>query len=116
IVNRLFRRVRDFADILGDGIVTLDITKTALEKLKIDDLGLDSKDREYLMGIIDKYRGGPVGLDTIATSISEDPRTLEDVYEPFLIQSGFLSRTPRGRVVTEKAYKHLNKTYQGSLF
>jgi len=116
IVNRLFRRVRDFADILGDGTVTLDITKLALNKLKIDELGLDSKDREYLLGIIEKYRGGPVGLETIATSISEDPRTLEDVYEPFLIQSGFLSRTPRGRVVTEAAYKHLKKTYQGTLF
>ncbi len=116
IVNRLFRRVRDFADILGDGTITLDITKLALDKLKIDDLGLDSKDREYLIGIIEKYRGGPVGLETIATSISEDPRTLEDVYEPFLIQKGFISRTPRGRVVTEKAYKHLKKTYQGTLF
>lgn len=116
IVNRLFRRVRDFADILGDGTVTLEITKIALEKLKIDELGLDSKDREYLIGIIDKYRGGPVGLETLATSISEDPRTLEDVYEPFLIQSGFINRTPRGRVVTEKAYRHLKKNYQGSLF
>lgn len=116
IVNRLFRRVRDYADILGNGIVTLAITRTALEKLKIDESGLDSKDREYLLGIIEKYRGGPVGLETIATSISEDPRTLEDVYEPFLIQKGFISRTPRGRVVTEKAYRHLKKNYQGSLF
>ena len=116
IVNRLFRRVRDFADILGDGTITLDITKVALSKLKIDELGLDSKDREYLIGIIDRYKGGPVGLETIATSISEDPRTLEDVYEPYLIQKGFVSRTPRGRVVTEKAYKHLKKSYQGSLF
>ncbi len=116
IVNRLFRRVRDFADILGDGTITLDITKIALAKLKIDELGLDSKDREYLIGIIDRYKGGPVGLETIATSISEDPRTLEDVYEPYLIQKGFVSRTPRGRVVTEKAYKHLKKSYQGSLF
>ncbi|MBI9010518.1 MAG: Holliday junction branch migration DNA helicase RuvB [Tenericutes bacterium] len=116
IVNRLFRRVRDFADILGDGTITLDITKIALSKLKIDESGLDSKDREYLEGIIDRYKGGPVGLDTIATSISEDPRTLEDVYEPYLIQKGFISRTPRGRVVTEKAYKHLKKIYQGSLF
>ncbi|MBN2540464.1 MAG: Holliday junction branch migration DNA helicase RuvB, partial [Bacilli bacterium] len=90
--------------------------RTALDKLKIDELGLDSKDREYLTNIIDKYKGGPVGLDTIATSISEDPRTLEDVYEPYLIQSGFLSRTPRGRVVTEMAYKHLKKSFQGSLF
>lgn len=116
IVNRLFRRVRDFADILSDGFVTLDITQKALNKLKIDHMGLDHKDREYLMGIIDKYHGGPVGLDTIATSISEDPTTLEDVYEPYLIQQGFISRTPRGRVVTEKAYKHLNKSFQGALF
>jgi Holliday junction DNA helicase RuvB len=116
IVNRLFRRVRDFADILGDGTITLDITKIALDKLKIDELGLDSKDREYLLGIIEKYKGGPVGLETIATSISEDSRTLEDVYEPFLIQKGFISRTPRGRVVTEKAYKHLNISHQGTLF
>lgn len=116
IVNRLFRRVRDFADILSDGLITLEVTKTALQKLKIDELGLDNKDREYLLGIIEKYHGGPVGLDTIATSISEDAGTLEDVYEPFLIQKGFISRTPRGRVVTEKAYRHLKKSYQGSLF
>ena len=116
IVNRLFRRVRDFADILSDGYITLEVTKTALNKLKIDDLGLDNKDREYLMGIIEKYHGGPVGLDTIATSISEDAGILEVVYEPFLIQKGFISRTPRGRVVTEKAYRHLKKSYQGSLF
>ncbi|MFA7075808.1 MAG: Holliday junction branch migration DNA helicase RuvB [Candidatus Izemoplasmatales bacterium] len=116
IVNRLFRRVRDFADILSDGLINLEITKIALQKLKIDELGLDNKDREYLMGIIEKYHGGPVGLDTIATSISEDSGTLEDVYEPFLIQKGFISRTPRGRVVTEKAYRHLKKNYQGSLF
>jgi len=116
IVNRLFRRVRDYADILSDGYITLDVTRTALSKLKIDELGLDNKDREYLLGIIEKYHGGPVGLDTIATSISEDAGTLEDVYEPFLIQKGFISRTPRGRVVTEKAYRHLKKSYQGSLF
>ncbi|MGE4379060.1 MAG: Holliday junction branch migration DNA helicase RuvB [Candidatus Izemoplasmatales bacterium] len=116
IVNRLFRRVRDFADILSDGYINLEITRTALNKLKIDELGLDNKDREYLLGIIEKYHGGPVGLDTIATSISEDAGTLEDVYEPFLIQKGFISRTPRGRVVTEKAYRHLKKSYQGSLF
>ncbi|MFA5006817.1 MAG: Holliday junction branch migration DNA helicase RuvB [Candidatus Izemoplasmatales bacterium] len=116
IVNRLFRRVRDFADVLNDGVVTAAVTKTALEKLKIDETGLDRKDREYLAAIIDKYRGGPVGLETIATSISEDPTTLEDVYEPYLIQMGFVSRTPRGRVVTEKGYQHLKKGYQGSLF
>ncbi len=116
IVNRLFRRVRDYADILSDGVINVDITKLALDKLKIDDLGLDRKDREYLLGIIEKYHGGPVGLETIATSISEDPQTLEDVYEPFLIQKGFISRTPRGRVVTEKAYRHLKKSFQGTLF
>lgn len=116
IVNRLFRRVRDFADILGDGTVTYDITRMALDKLKIDEQGLDRKDREYLLGIIEKYHGGPVGLETIATSISEDPATLEDVYEPFLIQKGFIQRTPRGRVVTEKGYRHLKKGYQGTLF
>lgn len=116
IVNRLFRRVRDFADILGDGTVTLAITRTALSRLKIDECGLDMKDREYLNVIIDKYHGGPVGLETIATSISEDPLTLEDVYEPYLIQQGFIARTPRGRVVTEKAYKHLKKGFQGALF
>ncbi len=116
IVNRLFRRVRDYADILTDGVISLDITKIALAKLKIDELGLDNKDREYLLGIIDKYHGGPVGLETIATSISEDAGTLEDVYEPFLIQKGFINRTPRGRVVTEKAYRHLKKSYQRSLF
>jgi Holliday junction DNA helicase RuvB len=116
IVNRLFRRVRDYADILGDGTITYDITCQALEKLKIDESGLDRKDREYLSAIIDKYKGGPVGLETLATSISEDPLTLEDVYEPFLIQKGFLSRTPRGRVATEKAYHHLKKSIQGSLF
>ncbi|MFA5289683.1 MAG: Holliday junction branch migration DNA helicase RuvB [Candidatus Izemoplasmatales bacterium] len=116
IDNRLFRSVRDFADILGDGTITLEITRKALDKLKIDDCGLDRKDREYLGAIIEKYRGGPVGLETIATSISEDPQTLEDVYEPFLIQKGYLSRTPRGRVVTEKAYRHLKKSFQDSLF
>ncbi|MFO7969981.1 MAG: Holliday junction branch migration DNA helicase RuvB [Bacillota bacterium] len=116
IVNRLFRRVRDFADILGNGFITFDITTTALNKLKIDEKGLDNKDREYLLGIIEKYQGGPVGIDTIATSISEDPTTLEDVYEPYLIQQGFISRTPRGRIVTEKAYKHLKKSFQGALF
>lgn len=116
IVNRLFRRVRDYADILSDGIITLPITQTALDKLRIDATGLDRKDREYLSVIIEKYHGGPVGLETIATSISEDPTTLEDVYEPYLIQKGFISRTPRGRVATELAYQHMKKGYQGALF
>jgi Holliday junction DNA helicase RuvB len=116
IVNRLFRRVRDFADILGDGTITLSITQTALDKLRIDEKGLDRKDRDYLAVIIEKYKGGPVGVETIATSMSEDPLTLEDVYEPYLIQKGYISRTPRGRVATELAYKHLKKGYQGALF
>jgi len=116
IVNRLFRRVRDFADILGDGTITLAITQTALDKLRIDEKGLDRKDRDYLAVIIEKYKGGPVGVETIATSMSEDPLTLEDVYEPYLIQKGYISRTPRGRVATELAYKHLKKGYQGALF
>lgn len=116
IVNRLFRRVRDYADILADGVINLDITKMALDKLKIDPTGLDRKDREYLAVIIEKYHGGPVGLETIATSISEDATTLEDVYEPYLIQKGFISRTPRGRVATELAYQHMKKGYQGTLF
>jgi holliday junction DNA helicase RuvB len=116
IVNRLFRRVRDFADIIGDGTITMQITQTALTKLRIDECGLDMKDRDYLRVIIEKYKGGPVGVETIATSISEDPLTLEDVYEPYLIQKGYISRTPRGRVATELAYKHLKKSYQGTLF
>ncbi len=116
IVNRLFRRVRDYADVLSDGVITIEVTRTALDKLKIDESGLDGKDREYLVAIIEKYHGGPVGLETIATSISEDPLTLEDVYEPYLIQKGLISRTPRGRVVTEKGYQHVKKGYQGSLF
>jgi Holliday junction DNA helicase RuvB len=116
IVNRIFRRVRDYADILSEGIITLDITRIALDKLKIDALGLDRKDREYLSVIIDKYHGGPVGLETIATSISEDPLTLEDVYEPYLIQKGFVNRTPRGRVATSLAYQHLKKGFQERLF
>ncbi|MFH0993202.1 MAG: Holliday junction branch migration DNA helicase RuvB [bacterium] len=116
IVNRLFRRVRDYADVLNDGVITIEVTRTALDKLKIDESGLDGKDREYLTAIIEKYHGGPVGLETIATSISEDPLTLEDVYEPYLIQKGLISRTPRGRIVTEKGYQHVKKGYQGSLF
>lgn len=109
IANALLRRVRDFAQIKGDGIINLEIAQMALTALNVDKYGLDEMDNKILLAIIDKFKGGPVGLGTIATAVSEDPGTLEEVYEPYLIQEGFLIRTPRGRVVMEKAYKHLNK-------
>lgn len=108
IANRLFRRVRDFAQVLNDGIISNEIAKIALDKLKVDKLGLDDVDQKYLKGIIERFNGGPVGLDAIASSIGEETTTLEDVYEPYLLQIGFLMRTPRGRVVSDLAYKHLN--------
>ena len=108
IANRLLKRVRDYAAVLGDGNINVQIAKTALQKLEIDDLGLDNIDRKILESIIINYAGGPVGLDTLAATIGEETETLEDVYEPYLMQKGFLGRTPRGRVATEKAYKHLN--------
>ena len=107
IANSLLRRVRDFAQVKGDGIIDLEIARYALNALNIDKRGLDAIDNKILTTIIDKFRGGPVGASTIATAISEDQGTLEEVYEPFLIKEGFLTRTPRGRVVTELAYKHL---------
>ncbi len=110
IANRLFRRVRDFAQVLNDGIISNEIAKIALDKLKVDKLGLDDVDQKYLKGIIERFNGGPVGLDAIAASIGEETTTLEDVYEPYLLQIGFLMRTPRGRVVSDLAYKHLNLT------
>lgn len=119
IANALLRRVRDFAQIKGDGNITLAITDHALEALNVDKSGLDEMDNRILSVIIDKFKGGPVGLNTIATAIGENAGTLEEVYEPFLIQEGFLMRTPRGRQVTEKAYKHLKKDRgftQGGLF
>jgi Holliday junction DNA helicase RuvB len=116
ITNRLFRRVRDFADVLNDGIISMDICKLALGKLHIDEIGLDSKDHAYLMGIIEKFDGGPVGVESLAASIGEEPTTIEDVYEPYLLQIGFIKRTQRGRVATEKAYKHLKKTHNLRLF
>ncbi|MFW5893069.1 MAG: Holliday junction branch migration DNA helicase RuvB, partial [Bacillota bacterium] len=116
IVNRLFRRIRDFADVLNDGVIDIDITKTALEKLQIDPLGLDQKDHDYLRGLIENFGGGPVGIESLAASISEEVTTIEDVYEPYLLKIGFIKRTPRGRVATEKAYKHLGKAFQGGLF
>lgn len=108
IANRLFRRVRDFAQVLNDGYVDESIIKLALDKLKIDKVGLDDVDIKFLEGIIYRFNGGPVGLEAIASAIGEETMTLEDVYEPYLLQIGFINRTPRGRVVTDKAYEHLN--------
>ncbi|MBQ6477962.1 MAG: Holliday junction branch migration DNA helicase RuvB [Erysipelotrichaceae bacterium] len=116
IANRLFRRVRDFAQVRNDGIIDIEIARTALEKLKVDSLGLDDVDIRYLRGIIERFHGGPVGVDAIASAIGEETVTLEDVNEPYLLQIGFINRTARGRVVTEKAYKHLNVTYSQKLF
>mgnify|MGYP000681000825 CR=1 FL=1 len=111
IANRLVKRVRDFADVKGEGKITYDITLHALEKLEVDSCGLDTMDRTLLQTIIQKFGGGPVGLETIAVSVGEDPGTIEDVYEPYLIQKGFIKRTPRGRVATKNAYSHLNLKY-----
>ncbi|MBK2403133.1 Holliday junction branch migration DNA helicase RuvB [Erysipelothrix sp. strain 2 (EsS2-6-Brazil)] len=116
IANRLFRRVRDFAQVLNDNVVDISITKLALDKLKVDNLGLDDVDLRYLRGIIERFDGGPVGIEAIAASISEETMTLEDVYEPYLLQLGFINRTPRGRVVTTKAYEHLKIDVNQRLF
>ena len=110
IANGLLRRVRDFAQVLNDGNIDEGITKHALKALNVDEYGLDEMDNKILLTIIDKFKGGPVGITTIATAVGEEAGTLEEVYEPFLIQEGFLQRTPRGREVTAKAYEHLGKT------
>ena len=112
IANALLRRVRDFAQVKGSGKIDMDIARFALEALNIDKYGLDRTDNKILLTIIDKFKGGPVGITTIATAIGEDPGTLEEVYEPFLIQEGFIKRTPRGREVTPLAYQHLGITPQ----
>jgi len=106
IANRLLRRVRDFAQVRGDGTITFELAREALEQLQVDRLGLDHIDHKLLKGIIEKFRGGPVGLDTIAATIGEEAQTIEDVYEPYLLQIGFLQRTPRGRIVTSLVYEH----------
>ncbi len=111
IANRLLRRVRDFAEVYSGGVITKDLADKALRLLDIDPLGLDAIDRRLLMSIIENYGGGPVGLDTIAATINEESVTIEDVYEPFLMQQGFLTRTPRGRCVTRRAYEHLGLKY-----
>ncbi len=113
IANRLLRRVRDFAQVRADGVITKEIADQALLSLEVDKLGLDALDRRMLMSIIEFYGGGPVGLETLAATINEESVTLEDVYEPYLLQRGFLTRTPRGRCVTQKAYQHLGLVYMG---
>ena len=119
IANRLLRRVRDFADVDGDGRITKGVADKALKRLEVDGAGLDPMDRKILFQLIDKFGGGPVGLDTIATAVGERSDTLEDVYEPYLLMEGYLARTPRGRVATQRAYEHLGKKppsgLQGSL-
>ncbi len=123
IANRLLKRVRDFSEVISDGVITCDVARTALDRLEIDELGLDQNDRRMLEAMIKYYRGGPVGLETLAAAIGEEAVTIEDVYEPYLMQIGFLSRTPRGRCVTAEAYRHLGYEVptntaqaQGSLF
>ncbi|MFJ5965448.1 Holliday junction branch migration DNA helicase RuvB [Bacillus sp. NPDC093026] len=106
VANRLLRRVRDFAQVLGNHVITQDIAEDALERLQVDRLGLDHIDHKLLLSMIEKFRGGPVGLDTISATIGEESHTIEDVYEPYLLQIGFLQRTPRGRIVTREAYEH----------
>lgn len=113
IANRLLKRVRDFADVLEKDIIDLGIARKALKIMEIDEMGLDSVDKKLLLTIIEKFGGGPVGLDTLSAAINEDTNTIEDVYEPFLLQNGFIARTSRGRVALELAYKHLGKKYGG---
>lgn len=116
VANRLFKRVRDFATVSNASHITKEITTRALDALKVDSMGLDDVDIRYLKGIIERFKGGPVGIESIAAAIGEEQVTLEDVYEPYLLQQGLINRTPRGRMATEKAYKHLKITYQSSLF
>lgn len=113
IANRMLRRVRDFAQVKANGVISREIADEALSRLEVDKLGLDALDRRMLKSIIDFYNGGPVGLETLAATINEEAVTLEDVYEPYLLQQGFLTRTPRGRCVTKKAYEHLGLEYMG---
>jgi len=116
IANRLLKRVRDFAQVQNNGIVDLTVSKSALLALNVDEKGLDEMDRKVLLTIIEKFGGGPVGIETLSASINEDKDTLEDVYEPFLLQMGFIDRTPRGRLATRLAYEHLLKTFPDRLF
>ena len=121
VANRLLRRVRDYAQVKGNGTITRDIAHEALQLLDVDQFGLDDMDARILKAIIEKFEGGPVGVNTIAAAVGEDASTIEEVYEPFLVQNGFLQRTPRGRVATPKAYRHFGYTppaqhNQGTLF
>ena len=116
IANRLFRRVRDFADVKNDGIISLDICKESLKKLGIDDDGLDYTDYRYLKALIETFKGGPVGVESLSATISEEVSTIEDVYEPYLLQEGYIKRSNRGRIATEKAYKQLGIKYYKGLF
>ena len=113
IANRMLKRVRDYAQVRADGVITKEVANEALLRLEVDELGLDATDRRMLRSIIEFYGGGPVGLDTLAATINEEAVTLEDVYEPYLLQCGFLTRTPRGRCVPQKAYAHLGLAYLG---
>ncbi|MBQ5685424.1 MAG: Holliday junction branch migration DNA helicase RuvB, partial [Clostridia bacterium] len=114
IANRLLKRARDFAEVVGNGVITKEDANLALSRMEIDALGLDNIDRMLLTAMVRNYNGGPVGLDTIAAAIGEDPTTIEDVYEPYLMQIGFLSRTPRGRMVTPAGYRHLGMPMPGN--
>lgn len=116
VANRIFKRVRDFALVMGNGNIDKKITQLSLERLKVDELGLDNTDKQLLEAIIYKFNGGPVGIESLAASISEEVSTIEDVYEPYLLQLGFLKRTTRGRIATEKAYEHLNIKLDDRLF
>ncbi len=114
IANRLLRRVRDFAEIMHNGVITPEVADLALQRLEVDALGLDAQDRQFLAALIDKFGGGPVGIDTLAATISEEKDTIEDVIEPYLMQEGLIARTPRGRIATPLAYAHLNRDLPGS--
>ncbi|HCS67198.1 MAG TPA: Holliday junction branch migration DNA helicase RuvB, partial [Oribacterium sp.] len=115
LANRLLKRVRDFADVRFDGRITEEVADMALDILDVDKLGLDQNDRNYLMTIIDKFSGGPVGVETLAAALGEDSGTLEDVYEPYLLMNGLINRTPRGRVATPHAYQHFGLPYQATM-
>ena len=115
IANKLFRRLRDFALVEGKGTIDLEVTKKALDRLKIDRIGLDETDKELLLAIIEKFSGGPVGIDSLATAVGEETSTIEDMYEPYLIQIGMLKRTSRGRIATPKAYEYFEKSHQDNL-
>ena len=112
IANRLLKRVRDYAQIKADGIITLEVACEALDLFEVDSIGLDEVDRKILLTMIEKFNGGPVGIDTLAASTGEEVVTIEDVYEPYLLQIGLIARTPRGRIVTPLGYKHMGKPYE----